>query len=136
MKRPVISKTDYLRIKKSLSNGQMNHTVSEQEAEKLLKELDSAKIVEPEQMPPQVVTMNSIVKLTYLKTSNQVSFQLVYPNQANLKEKKISIFSQLAIAIIGYQAGDTIEWMLPGGLTRIRIDEIIYQPEAAGDYNL
>ncbi|MCE9538496.1 MAG: GreA/GreB family elongation factor, partial [Bacteroidetes bacterium] len=48
----------------------------------------------------------------------------------------ISIFSPIATALIGYKVSNEIEWIVPSGLTRIRIDEIIYQPEAAGDYNL
>jgi regulator of nucleoside diphosphate kinase len=101
-----------------------------------MNELDAAKIVEPEAVPSDVVTMNSIVKLSFLNNDKQVQFQIVYPNQANLKENKISIFSPIATALIGYKVKDEIEWIVPAGLTRIRIDEIIYQPEAAGDYDL
>jgi regulator of nucleoside diphosphate kinase len=60
----------------------------------------------------------------------------VYPGQANLKENRISIFSPIATALIGYSVGSEIEWMVPTGATKIRIDEIIYQPEAAGEFNL
>ena len=52
------------------------------------------------------------------------------------KENKISIFSPIATALIGYKVQDEVEWLVPAGLTKIRIDEIIYQPEAAGDFNL
>ena len=48
----------------------------------------------------------------------------------------ISIFSPIATALIGYKVGDEIEWIVPAGLTKMKIEEIIYQPEAAGDYNL
>lgn len=65
----------------------------------ILKELESAKIVEPEAMPSNVVTMNSIVKLSFINNTKQVQFQIVYPNQANLKENKISIFSPIATAL-------------------------------------
>jgi regulator of nucleoside diphosphate kinase len=101
-----------------------------------MNELDSAKIVEPEAIPSNVVTMNSIVKLSFVNNNKQVQFQIVYPDQANVKENRISIFSPIATALIGYKVTDEIEWIVPAGLTKIRIDEIIYQPEAAGDYNL
>ena len=65
----------------------------------------------------------------------QVQFQIVYPEHADLKDHKISIFSPIATALIGYKVGDEVEWIVPSGLTQLRIDEIIYQPEAAGDYN-
>ena len=63
-------------------------------------------------------------------------FQIVYPDQANIKENKISIFSPVATALIGYKVSDEIEWIVPSGMTKIRIDEIIYQSEASGDYTL
>lgn len=80
--------------------------------------------------------MNSIVKLSFMNNDRRVQLQIVYPDQANLKNNKISILSPVATALIGYKAGDEIEWVVPAGLTRIRIDEITYQPEAAGDYDL
>lgn len=79
--------------------------------------------------------MNSIVKLSFLNSNKQIQFQIVYPKQADIKENRISIFSPIATALIGYKAKDEIEWIVPAGLTKIRIDEIIYQPEAAGDFN-
>ena len=76
------------------------------------------------------------MKLSFLNNDKTIQFQIVYPEQANIKENKISIFSPIATALIGYKVNDEVEWIVPAGLTRIRIDEIIYQPEAAGDFNL
>ena len=101
-----------------------------------MKELDSAKIVTPENIPSNVVTMNSIVKVSFLNNNKQVQFQIVYPDLANIRENKISIFSPIATALIGYKVADETEWIVPAGITNIRIDEIIYQPEASGDYSL
>ncbi len=136
MRKIIINRLDYARIKKCISDAKQFKSISNAEAERLIKELDSAKIVEPEAIPSNVVTMNSIVKLSFLNNNKQVQFQIVYPDQANLKENKISIFSPVATALIGYKVADEIEWIVPAGLTNIRIDEIIYQPEAAGDYSL
>ena len=136
MNRLIINKLDYTRIKQCISDAKQMKSISSTEAEKLLNELRSATVVEPESVPSNVVTMNSIVKLSFLNNDKQVQFQIVYPQQANVKENKISIFSPIATALIGYQVKDEIEWIVPAGLTRIRIDEILYQPEAAGDYDL
>ena len=136
MKNIIINRLDYARIKKCINDAKQFNSISNVEAEKLLTELNSAQIVEPDAIPSNVVTMNSIVKLSFLNKNEQVQFQIVYPDQANLKEKKISIFSPIATALIGYQVSDEIEWIVPAGLTKIRIDEIIYQPEAAGDFDL
>lgn len=136
MSNIIINRLDYARIKRCIDDAKQIRSISNAEAEKLMKELDSAKIVTPEDIPSNVVTMNSIVRLSFLNSNKQVQFQIVYPDQANLKENKISIFSPIATALIGYKVANEIEWLVPTGPTRIRIDEIIYQPEAAGDYSL
>jgi regulator of nucleoside diphosphate kinase len=38
--------------------------------------------------------------------------------------------------LIGQRAGDTVEWTVPGGFRRVRIDRVLYQPEAAGHFHL
>lgn len=136
MKRIIMSKIDHVRIMSWLNKAMQSKTITATEAEKLQNELENAEILEPEKIPGDVVTMNTIVKLTFLNNNKQVQFQIVYPNNSNIRENKISIFSPVATALIGYQVGDLIEWIVPSGMTKIRIDEIIYQPEAAGDYNL
>ncbi len=136
MEQIIVNRLDYARIKKCISDAKQFKSINKAEAEKLLAELNSAKIVEPQAIPSDVVTMNSIVKLSFLNSNKQVQFQMVYPEHANLKEHKISIFSPIATALIGYKVGDVIEWIVPAGLTQMRIDEIVYQPEASGDYSL
>jgi regulator of nucleoside diphosphate kinase len=136
MKKLIINRLDYSRIKRCIDDARQLKSISMAEAEKLMIELDSAKIVKPELIPANVVTMNSIVKISFLNNQKVIQFQIVYPDQSNLKENKISIFSPIATALIGYQTGDEIEWIVPAGLTKIRIEEIVYQPEAAGDYSL
>ncbi|MBP6872957.1 MAG: nucleoside diphosphate kinase regulator [Bacteroidales bacterium] len=136
MSKLIINKLDYARIRKSIEDARQFKSLSSTDAEKLMNELNSAEIVEPEAIPSNVVTMNSIVKISFLNNDKQIQFQIVYPSKANIKENKISIFSPIATALIGYKVKDEIEWIVPAGLTRIRIDEIIYQPEAAGEYHL
>lgn len=136
MNRIILSRLDFSRIHKSIHDAKRMNTLGAAEAELLLKELDSAEIVEPSEIPHDVVTMNSIVKISFLNSDKTVHFQIVYPGEANIRENKISIFSPVATALIGYKVSNEIEWMVPSGLTKIRIEEIIYQPEAAGDYDL
>ena len=132
----IVNRLDFVRIKQCIGDAKYFKSINKVEAERLIQELESAKVVEPEAIPSNVVTMNSIVKISFLNDNLQVQFQIVYPDQANIQEKRISIFSPIATALIGYKVKDEIEWIVPAGLTKIRIDEIIYQPEAAGDYNL
>lgn len=136
MQQIIISKQDSTRIHNAIRDAKLNNSIKKEDAEKLLTELHSAKIVPSAEIPNDVVTMNSIVKIHFEGNSKPIQFQLVYPHLANIKENKISIFSAVASALIGYRVGDEIDWIVPSGLTKIIIDEIIYQPEAAGDFDL
>lgn len=136
MTKIILSKLDYSRIYKCINEAKKLNTIGLIEVENLLHELQSAEVVDPNEIPSDVVTMNSIVNISFLNTNKTTQFQIVYPDQANIKENKISIFSPVATALIGYKVSDEIEWIVPLGLTKLRIDEIIYQPEAAGDFDL
>ena len=80
--------------------------------------------------------MNSIVKLQFLKQNKEIVIQIVYPEDADSVNNKISIFSPIATALIGYKEGDEIEWFVPAGLTKMKIVKIIYQPEKMGEFQL
>lgn len=136
MKKVTLTKNDYTRIYKAITDAKNSKTINSNEAEKLLSELSKAEIVTSEKIDKDVVTMNSEVKLFFENTQKEQSFKIVYPQDANLKENKISIFSPIATALIGYKIGDEIEWIVPGGMTKIKIVDLIYQPEAAGDFDL
>ncbi|KIA83439.1 hypothetical protein OA84_07955 [Kaistella solincola] len=136
MKQVIITKQDYNRINRSITEAKARNSIKKEEAEKLLSELKSAKIVDQENIDKDVVTMNSIVKIHFQNNKTNMEFQLVYPADADLKQKKISIFSAVASALIGYRVGDEIDWLIPSGMTKIVIDEVLYQPEAAGDFDL
>ncbi|MGZ5188117.1 MAG: nucleoside diphosphate kinase regulator [Kaistella sp.] len=136
MKQILITKQDFTRIHKSISDARLNNSIKKDEAEKLLKELHSAKMVASEEIPADVVTMNSIVKFHFENNQKEMQFQIVYPAQADFKNGKVSIFSPVASALIGYGIKDEIDWIVPSGMTKIIIDDIVYQPEAAGDFDL
>ncbi|MEZ7526420.1 nucleoside diphosphate kinase regulator [Cloacibacterium normanense] len=136
MKKVTLTKNDYTIIYKAITDAKNSKTINSNEAEKLLSELSKAEIVPSEKIDKDVVTMNSEVKLFFENTQKEQSFKIVYPQDANLKENKISIFSPIATALIGYKIGDEIEWIVPGGMTKIKIVDLIYQPEAAGDFDL
>lgn len=102
----------------------------------LEQELDRAKIVDPKKVPPDLVTMNSEVRLEDLETGEEMVYKLVFPEDADLSENKISILAPIGTAMLGYRVGDTFEWKVPDGISKLKIKEIIYQPEASGDYHL
>ena len=109
---------------------------SRSDLESLAGELDQAEVVSSQDVPPDVVTMNSKVVLRDLTTSEKMTYVLVFPADANIDEGAISVLAPVGTAILGYAKGDVVEWRVPSGIRRISIEEVIYQPEAAGDFHL
>lgn len=104
--------------------------------EKLRGELARAEIVLPQEVPADVITMNSKVALMDLDTQEEEIYTLVYPENANTTEGKVSVLAPIGTAMLGYRVNDVFEWEVPAGKRRLKVDKIIYQPEAAGDYEL
>lgn len=97
-------------------------------------ELDRANIVTPEQMPPNTVTMNSTVRFKVADSGKEFALTLVYPNAAGKSKDTISILAPIGSALLGLSEGDQIEWPKPGGgLLKVVIIEVLYQPEREGD---
>jgi regulator of nucleoside diphosphate kinase len=103
---------------------------------KLADELQRCKTVESSEMPAFVVTMNSQVSLVDMETGEEMEYTLVFPDEANIEDGRISVLSPVGTAILGYTVGDSVEWDVPGGKRRIRIAAVPYQPEAAGHQQL
>jgi regulator of nucleoside diphosphate kinase len=131
-----ITEYDLRRLKELLQVGISYAGRDRRSLESLEGELDRAHIVEPAAVPHDVVTMNSRIRLTDRDTNEANVFTLVFPSEANLDERKISVLAPIGIAVLGYRVGDTVQWQMPGGVRTLRIDEVLYQPEAAGAYHL
>ncbi len=102
----------------------------------LQSELDRARVVDSQAISSEVVTMNSTVVLHDLDNGEQETYTLVYPENANAGQGKISILAPIGTAMLGYKVGDVFEWEVPAGIRRLRVDQILYQPEATGNYRL
>lgn len=102
----------------------------------LQEELDRARIVPSKKVPSTVVTMNSRVLLRDVDTSEEMTYTLVFPMEADIDSGAISVLAPVGTAILGYSEGDVVEWPVPSGRRRISIERVLYQPEAAGDYHL
>ena len=136
MKEIIMNSLDTTRIRQRIRQVKAGNVYSVNDIEKLISELNRAKIMEPMQIPGDIITMHSIVKVKYIDNNKDFTLQLVYPEEANIKENKISIFAPIGIALLGYKKGDIINWKTPGGNVKIKIEDILYQPEAAGDFQL
>lgn len=98
----------------------------------LNRELDHARVVPPEEVPADVVTMNSTVRVRIDGRKRSTSFTIVYPDRADMDEGRVSVLAPIGTALLGYRVGDEVEWEVPAGRRRYRIEKIDYQPEAAG----
>jgi regulator of nucleoside diphosphate kinase len=129
----VISTLDAARIEALLEN-MTNQTFPGRE--ELEAELSRAELLAPEQIPPNVVTMNSTVTFRMLESDRSFSLTLVYPRDADASGTRLSVLAPVGSALLGLAIGDEIEWPKPGGgVLRVRIEEILYQPEREGDFS-
>lgn len=96
----------------------------------LEQELDRAEIVEEEAIPRDVVTMNSEVRLKDLDSGETRVYRLIFPTQTRT-ENSVSVLAPIGTAMLGYGVGDVIEWRVPKGIRRLKVLEVLSQPEAA-----
>lgn len=99
-------------------------------------ELKRAVVTKPDEIPQNVITMRSQVILKDLSTGEETIYTLVYPEEADIRENKISVLAPIGTAILGYQAGDIVDWEIPDGIARLRVEKVIFQPEASGNFDL
>lgn len=92
-------------------------------------ELNIAEIVAPEDVPADVVTMNSTVQILDLKDGDIDTYTLVYPREANIAEGRLSVLAPIGTAILGCRVGDVVRWKVPGGISLLRIEQLVFQPE-------
>lgn len=103
----------------------------------LLEELQRARIVEPQEMPRGVVTMRSRVRYRDEATGEALTATLVYPGDEDSALGRISVLSPQGSAMIGLSVGDRIAWRTLDGAERaITVLDVIWQPEAAGRFDL
>ncbi len=101
--------------------------------ERLIDELDRANVVDPRDVPADVVTMDSKVQLRDLDSGEKLTFTLVFPLNADFSQRKVSVLAPIGSAVLGYREGSVVEWDVPSGRRRLKIEKVLYQPEAAGD---
>ncbi|MGI5862524.1 MAG: nucleoside diphosphate kinase regulator [Myxococcales bacterium] len=129
-----VTETDHRRLIELLNAhaGRRDADVLDQ----LEDELGRAIVVPSDQIPPNVVTMNSRIVFEDDKGQRR-EVSLVYPRDADPSSGKLSVLAPVGAALLGLSVGQTIEWPLPGDRTAtLRIVSVLYQPEAAGDLHL
>ncbi len=108
----------------------MNH--SRDDLKSLSTELDHAQVVLSDEIPRNVITMHSKARLREMLTGDVMTYTLVFPGEADYEARRISVLAPIGTAMLGQREGDEFEWEVPAGRVRLRVEKVIYQPEAAG----
>ena len=102
----------------------------------LKKELERGTVVAPGEIPDGVVTMHSRVRVRDVKAGESETYTLVYPDEADILAGRLSVLAPLGIALLGARVGQVVEFDAPAGLRRLKVEKVLYQPEAARDFHL
>ena len=102
----------------------------------LKDELERGTVVAAGDVPRGVVTMHSQVRIRDMAAEESETYTLVYPDEADINEGKLSVLAPLGIALLGTKVAQFVEFDAPAGPRRLKVDKILYQPEAAGHFHL
>jgi len=135
-KNIVITQQDMNRLQELLSVADLFGYTGRDDLRGLEGELARARVISPQNVPADVITMHSRARLRDLNTGETVEYTLVFPKDADIETGCISILAPLGTAMLGYRVGDEFSWNVPYGLRQFKVEEVLYQPEAAGDFHL
>lgn len=132
----LISTVDFARLDPLLRDSVADKIVPRDRLCALRAKLQQAQVLPPEEMPHDVITMNSTVSLRDLDTDEVETYSLAYPGFANGFKNRVSVLASLGTAILGYRAGDVITWDTPAGQARVKVEAVAFQPERDGQYDV
>ena len=130
---PVLNERDFDRLNELVTTARRTHGAL---AAALEQGLTRSKPVAPTRVPKTVVTMNSRILFRDLESREEEIYTLVYPQDADVEAGKLSVLAPLGTVLLGAKVGQVVECTTPGGVRRIKVEKILYQPEAAGDLHL
>jgi regulator of nucleoside diphosphate kinase len=130
-----ITENDHKKLREAMHSARVDGYRGSSYLQQLAAELERAEVVSPRDMPADVITMNSKVLLTDIASGEALELTLVYPQDSTTDVNNISVLAPIGTAMIGYRVGDVIEWDTPDGKTSLKVEKILYQPEAAGVFD-
>lgn len=126
----VLTELDHDRLWRLVERARNNEAVTDLETE-----LERAIVVRPQELPPDVVSMNSRVELEDLETCERMVISVVFPGESAPSKGRISVLAPMGTALLGCRADEVLEWRMPGGPRRLRVARVLYQPEAEGRFD-
>jgi len=131
MQKPkiILSEQDLNRLETMLE-GQVKLTPTMLQLE---DELARADVLNPQDIPANVVTMHARARVNIAGQSSEIT--LVYPHEFKGEAGQLNVVAPVGAAILGLAEGETIEWPQPDGqLMKVTVEKVLYQPEQEGDY--
>ncbi len=131
-----ITENDLQKLRALVKSARESRRYEEKNIQQLEGELNRAQVLKQQEIPSDVITMNSEVHLRDLETEEETVYRIVYPHQADADKGYVSILAPIGTALLGFRVGDIIRWNVPAGVAQWKVVKITYQPEAAGDFHL
>lgn len=119
----VITRTDAARLRELLAT-RARAERDQAHLQELAEELERARIAEPGEVPADVITMHTRIQVLDLVSGERRDLTLVLPRESDARAGFISVLAPLGTALLGYRAGDEVEWQMPGGLRRLRVESV------------
>jgi len=130
-----ITQNDFEKLRGLIAGYKPRNEFEQDNLDMLVHDLERAHIVDPSDIPANVVTMNSKLYVRDIDSMEEMMFTLVFPKDADLSKDKISVLAPIGSSVLGYKTGDIIQWKMPNRVRNLKIETVIYQPEAAGNYS-
>jgi regulator of nucleoside diphosphate kinase len=124
-----VTKDDAEKLRKLLETTKIFYDQDRNDLQELEAELEQSHVVEPGDIPQDVVVMNAKVRLVDLDTEEELVYRLTFPEDTDIDQDKISVLAPVGTAMLGRRVGDVFEGKVPAGLCRLRVEAILHQPE-------
>ena len=125
IKEPLlVAKDDYDTILSYLRQGYVRPGFSRHDADMLETELRRAQVLARENLPDDMVRLNSEVQVKEESSGKVLELTVVAPDKADIKSRRISILSPIGTALLGFRQGQKVKWQVPAGLKTFRILEV------------
>lgn len=124
-KRPiVVTESDERKLRGLLSRQTKESLRDQTHLLELHSELERALILPADELPAGVITMHSQVRVLDLERRRRSDYTLVFPLESDVSARRISVLAPLGTALLGFREGDDVEWMMPGGMRRLRVERV------------
>ena len=122
--QPIVISEPDARVLRGLLTARADKAHDQEHLEELSEELERAQVLQPEQVAADVVTMHKALRILDLGNGTRQELTLVGPAEANVSARRISVLAPLGTALLGYREGDEVEWVMPGGVRRLKIESV------------